>query len=240
MWCSHCQQDVPGIASHGNQPRVACARCGDDLSADSTRESKEQDSEGKADVPIQGEENMSKDPSFVSTNWRIDPMPIDLTLWPIDEQLQEAERLIRSASRQASSKSPSVDPPHAAMPSWHVASLPPESEVASLPPPATSQREDPGSNLAAWICLSLGLMGTVCGGVLLGWSIFGARPDLWNLGLPILLAGQTGLILGFVLQLEGLGRSSRHTTDRLGTLDKRLGELHHTASQISATHIAKK
>jgi hypothetical protein len=77
--------------------------------------------------------------------------------------------------------------------------------------------------------LSLGLMAFVCGGVLLGWSVFSGRNELWNVGLPIALAGQFGLLLGLLLQLDFLGEGSRRATDRLEEVDQRLDCLQQAA-----------
>ena len=45
---------------------------------------------------------------------------------------------------------------------------------------------------------------TVCGGCLLTWAHYGARPDLWPLGLPIAIVGQVVLLIGLVLHLDAL------------------------------------
>jgi hypothetical protein len=82
--------------------------------------------------------------------------------------------------------------------------------------------------------LSLGLMAFVCGGVLLGWSVFSGRNDLWNIGLPIALAGQFGLLLGLLLQLDFLGEGSRQSNDRLEEVDQRLDRIQQTAFEQAA------
>ena len=41
-----------------------------------------------------------------------------------------------------------------------------------------------------WSLLALGLMASVCGGVLLGWSLLAGRTALWTCGMPITLGGQ--------------------------------------------------
>ena len=81
-------------------------------------------------------------------------------------------------------------------------------------------------------------MGFVCGAVLLGWSLVAHRGELWSLGMPIALAGQLGLLVGLVLQLERLGDDNRRTVDKLESVDERLDDLKHTATLLSTGHTA--
>ncbi len=55
-----------------------------------------------------------------------------------------------------------------------------------------------------WLMLSAGMAGFACGLVLVGWSIASGRSDLWDLGVPLTLVGQVGLLLGVILQLDRL------------------------------------
>lgn len=73
--------------------------------------------------------------------------------------------------------------------------------------------------------LLLGVTALVCGSVLLGWSYFGDRPDLWKLGGPIALGGQVGLVVGLVMLLDRLWSESRSTADQLSQLDEELLDL---------------
>jgi hypothetical protein len=79
-------------------------------------------------------------------------------------------------------------------------------------------------------------MSLVCGAVLLGWGKWEARADLWDLGLPIALAGQFGLLLGLVLQLDHLWRDSRQTAKQLDTVGEQLHDLHQAAAMLGTTH----
>jgi hypothetical protein len=84
----------------------------------------------------------------------------------------------------------------------------------------------------------LGVMAFACGGVLVGWSFVAARGDLWMYGLPCVLAGQAMLILGLVMQLEGLWQNNRETRETLSDLDRDLAELRHATSMLSTSHSA--
>jgi hypothetical protein len=79
-------------------------------------------------------------------------------------------------------------------------------------------------------------MAFVCGGVLVIWSFAADRADLWSLGLPLTLAGQVGLVLGLLLQLDGLSQSSRRTEETLTELDSQLGQLRGVTAMVSSTH----
>lgn len=79
-------------------------------------------------------------------------------------------------------------------------------------------------------------MAFVCGGVLLGWSVFADRGDLWRLGMPTALGGQFSLLLGLVLQLDLLWNYHRQTDDKLVAVDTRVQDLNQTTAQLGATH----
>ena len=90
--------------------------------------------------------------------------------------------------------------------------------------------------MAAWTILSLGLAVFACGGVLLGWSVVAHRDDLWPIGMPLALIGQAGLILGLVLQLDGLWQTSRQATQALTQLDGELASVRQATTLLSTSH----
>ena len=68
-----------------------------------------------------------------------------------------------------------------------------------------SEPAAPGQGLLpflTWFCTLLGTMGTTCGGVLLEWSAWADRPELWRIGVPIELGGLAVLAVGLLLQLD--------------------------------------
>jgi hypothetical protein len=93
----------------------------------------------------------------------------------------------------------------------------------------------PQSHSLAWCILALGLATFACGAVLLGWSFAAERDDLWPLGLPLALVGQAGLILGLVLQLDGLWQSNRQTSQSLTHLDDELSRVRHATTLLTTT-----
>jgi hypothetical protein len=127
--------------------------------------------------------------------------------WQIEADIRSVHRLIDNLRRTRLDASAEISPPH----------LPPAAGPAVLiQQPLAS---GPKSNLAAWTILSLGLAVFACGAVLLGWSIVAEREDLWPIGLPLALAGQAGMIVGLVFQLEGVWQSNRQTAVALSALD---------------------
>ncbi len=76
----------------------------------------------------------------------------------------------------------------------------------------------------------------VCGAVLLGWSFVEARSELWNLGMPLTLFGQAALLIGLILQLDGLWQSNRETASTLDELDDEVHNLRHATTLLTSTH----
>ena len=81
------------------------------------------------------------------------------------------------------------------------------------------------SALICWTMLSIGVALFVCGASLIGWSLLEERDELWNIGAPIVLAGQATFLIGLVLQLDGIWHQSRAATRNLDELDERLTAL---------------
>jgi hypothetical protein len=86
--------------------------------------------------------------------------------------------------------------------------------------------------LAAWTLVSLSAAALACGAVLLGWSVAAERPDLWQIGLPLAIGGQAGLLVGLALYLEGLWRARRENKN--ATIVREV--VVHAASPIPAPH----
>jgi hypothetical protein len=93
----------------------------------------------------------------------------------------------------------------------------------------------PKSHALAWCILAIGLATFACGAVLLGWAFAAERDDLWPLGLPLALVGQASLIIGLVLQLDGLWQSSRQTSQTLSELDDELSRVRHSTTLLTTT-----
>ena len=157
--------------------------------------------------------------------------------WEFDEQLREIGRLLRAAVPTAATQpgdnglaeAPRLrfDAPHPVAGAPHMA-LPVE--------PADPKPSGSGLGSLAWAALSLGTMGLVCGGILLGWSIWADRADLWSVGLPIALGGQIGLVVGLLCQLDRVWHDHRRAARKLDEVDRKLHDLRTTTAQLSTTH----
>lgn len=110
------------------------------------------------------------------------------------------------------------------------------SQPAILPDTGLHSNVEHRSPVMAWTLLSLGLMVFACGVILLIWGNASNRDDLWGLGLPLAISGQAGLLIGLILQLDGLWHSNRATTTSLGQLDHRLNEVKHATTMLTTTH----
>jgi hypothetical protein len=206
MWCSQCQQDVPGIAVKDDGNRICCARCSGQLAGES-----------KA-APVETR------PEAVASQ----RTPPALDDWNLDADLAAVTRMMRTLR---------IDAPNARLPHEPTAARATSPRVAPAAVKRTVATPRRGQ-LFAWPALMLGMMAFTCGGVLLGWSFATGRGDLWTYGMPAVLAGQGLLVLGLVLQLEGLWQSNRDTSDTLDTLDRELAELRHATTLLTSTHSA--
>ena len=84
--------------------------------------------------------------------------------------------------------------------------------------------------------MSLGTMALVCGGVLLVWSVVTGRTQLWTIGMPVALCGQIVLLVGLILQLDGLRHDSRHTSTKLDNVNQKLHELKTATTMLGTSH----
>jgi len=221
MWCTKCGQDVPGVASESG---LCCVRCGQTLGDGSSSRSRED----QAVEQTVAEQAASSDPPYLYDSWEL------------DEQLRHVGRVLGSekgahgqpdtVGRQEVAR---LDPPHSGSAGWHG---PPERRQSPRTADGESRSTDGVLPFMSWAALSLGLMAFVCGGVLLGWSILGGRPDLWSIGMPIMLAGQIGLLAGLVLQLDRLWQDNRSTAAKLDQVDDELHDLKTTTTMLGTDH----
>lgn len=236
MWCRDCKQDVPGCAAPDRTYR--CSRCGGPLVAcDETPEIAGAgllaDGAGVVDSSSSGLGDGDSAPREGAATDGFEGFDD----WEFDEQLREIGRLLRAAAPTAGAQGddnrvaetprlrcdrphPAAGTPHTLLPGVHDDSKLSGSGLGSL----------------AWAALSLGTMGLVCGGILLGWSIWADRADLWSVGLPIALGGQIGLVVGLLCQLDRVWHDHRQAARKLDEVDRKLHDLRATTAQLSTTH----
>ena len=151
-----------------------------------------------------------------------------------EDDLQDAEERIqavrRSFSRGEEDRSTEAEDDPAPIPSPF---MPRAKRRRGEQVSSSGNRTEKGALLATlgWCLLSLGVGAIACGGVLLGWSLWSSRPELWNFGLPILLGGQAAFFVGIVLQMEGL---SVGDSSRVSTADRPAEDASHDAPSRSS------
>ncbi len=164
------------------------------------------------------------------------PLPHDWDDWQLEDDLQAVQRRLHSLGvtdavlpERANSESPQLGPARRAD-AVHANA----SSTAGQRP--MSRKRKPRAAFISWIMITLGLMTFVCGAVLLGWSLYSGRGVLWNFGLPLTLGGQAALIVGLVLQLDGLWQTNRETSSTLDELDEQLDEIKRATTLLGTTH----
>jgi hypothetical protein len=255
MWCKNCGQDLPAIASeHGGA--VRCVRCRSLLgprpaamtAPELSNIHQSADHGLELDKPLASE----SDPPLAESACRsasISPPRLSesidgLESWTLANELQRIRRRYDVSPNESAGAS--VPLPHLDYFALrgngiyeNPGSLRPNSpSVAAIAggPLSTTRPKRHRSSPLVWSALALGLMAFVCGAVLLGWSLAVGRNDLWNLGLPIALVGQFGLLLGLLWQFDGLSEGNRQAADKLDDVDERLDDLNKTAALISSAH----
>jgi hypothetical protein len=167
------------------------------------------------ELPLSGQESPQPGPQ----------LPPLFDGWELDEELRHIERILavekaEAPARPAMNLHARFDTAHPRAPHW-----------GPRRPERPARREEPAAEVVSWLSvlislvLSLGLMAFAFGGVLLAWSLIAGRQDLWTFGMPIALAGQIVLLMGFILQMDRLWHDNRNTAAKLDHVDERLHDL---------------
>jgi hypothetical protein len=159
--------------------------------------------------------------------------------WEMDEQLRHIQRVLgfekdlarrrRTTARPATAR---IDPAHAGSPlhnSPHAAE--PLSRIQTAAPLARST-----GGVLSTFCLVSAAATLVCGGVLLGEALWGGRPELWQIGLPIALVGQVILVLGLLLRLNRLHHEHHTAAKRITAVDRELCRLKSATHRRESAH----
>jgi hypothetical protein len=176
----------------------------------------------------------------------LDPRPLTLDEdWQLAAEVSAVHRLVDNLRKQTLRfDGPATQSPLAAhAPVDHsFASLAGRRNRAAAEPDAALAAESrqkavaPAASLLAWTILSVGMSVFACGGVLVAWSLLASRDDLWPIGMPLALLGQAGLVLGLVLQLDGLWNSNRRTADSIEALDDELVRVRQATTLLASAH----
>lgn len=226
MWCNNCEQDVPGIASLAESEEViCCARCGESLSGECEA------GDSVSEATVQAVDSATSDfDSYDMPSW--DDWELDEKLYDVDRLLSEIGTSTASGPNQQLAADAAHWPPQSA----DALAEHPLVVAARKQAEAKKPRRQKRSSWLAWLVLGFSLMTFVCGSVLLGWSFFTDKTALWRVGMPLSLLGQAGLLIGLILQLEGLWQNDHEATDTLDDLDEQVQELRQAAAMLNATH----
>ncbi len=229
MWCRTCQQDVPAVASTADAT-VRCARCQNELSGTQLRKEEADSTDSPLTTAPPRDHRTTLEPGTV--DFATDATPRSWESWELEEDLRAADRLVTSLGIRRADAAHDVAAEAATMTNeLQFQSM----GRATLPAKIPVSKASRGSFIS-WSILSFGLMTFAFGAVLLGWSFWMDRAELWRIGMPFTMAGQAALIIGLALQLDGLWRSTNSTTKTLADLDDQLGELRHTTTLLSTSH----
>ena len=239
MFCPTCQQDVPALAVPEEPGVVRCAFCAEELGLGERGQESGATSQESERLVLVSAASETRAEQIGTTEHRsaeplgrlpLPPKPV-LDDWDLEPEMRSAERLLKGLRQSAPAGSVAVaHAEHEDAQAWHV-------PATKTPVPKRSQ-EQAGSEKSgslAWTCLSLGVMALACGLVLIAWSLIEERGDLWSLGLPLAIVGQGGLVIGLLMQLEGLWRNSKRTQETLTQLDGKLSDLAHTTTMLGTT-----
>jgi len=201
MWCKSCRQEVPGHAAPGGKG-FCCARC-HEL------------------IPV---ENGTTEAEPAVVTERVDsavPAALDSTLpeywaWQVNQQLRHAEQVIQSGRRRQLPTGQQLRIDEA----WD------KTAPAEMVPAAThvdADGDETPLTSFAWFVICTGVTALTCGSVLMGLSFWQERPELWTVGLPIMIIGQVALVLGMGLQLVARTRAEEKSAAQSETLTAPLG-----------------
>ncbi len=229
MWCSNCQQDVPGV-TNAVSGRTVCSRCQQPVPTKKADHAARVSDDGIA---------LDEPAAAVAAAAR----PLQRDDWSSRQRVRSLGRELRrptlaavNPSNRDKSRARRFDPPHNLFDGIEQATSP---IVAPASPHSaasrTRSRASQGTQVFSWLVVFVGAIGLIAGIGLIGWSLAVEQMLYWNLALGLTLGGQGTLILGLVLVVSRLWRSSRHAVQKLQDVNARLGKLQHTADALAAT-----
>ena len=164
--------------------------------------------------------------------WNNEPLCELLDEWKLQDDSHAAKRLRRNVCGERKDKSTAnssgVETDSGA--TLHGASV----SMNSLP---DSEPVTEGARkFVAWSVVYLGLVALICGATLTAWAYLEGRAELWLVGVPTAVLGQIALMLGLIVQLDGLWQSHRKSRRTFAVLDDRLSNLRQSSMILNAPH----
>ncbi|MDZ4657369.1 MAG: hypothetical protein SH868_07290 [Bythopirellula sp.] len=223
MWCSHCHQEVPSVASPAGGPR-SCAKCQRDLKFTATS------------TPIDTGISLESfaDQSFAVQNAQA---PLD------DMEQAESREKLRRIGRQLRApyqQRVSLD----SRPFWERVSLETPTAAPQLRGISRQARRDDMEQQhkrKSWLLsllLTSGILGFVGGAAALVWSAAFNRVTVWQWGLTTTIAAEGLLIVGLTWMAARLWHNSRRVNHQLRGVDEQLEEIHELAGSLTARQLS--
>ncbi len=222
MWCRTCQQDVPAVSSQDGGAVVCCARCGEPFEPASGTyvaafdESVAASQAVELTTPPAEQRDVLQPPASAAAETEFETLSTPFS-WDdagLEEDLRRVERIVQRL-RLASRPTRRVDSPQAShgQMAWHVGHGGARRPRQSL------------WMMLSWAALALGLAAFACGGVLIALAWSNDRPNLWPLGLPVMIVGQILLLLGMLGLLDSMWQTHRQAHLSMELLDRQMQEL---------------
>ncbi len=145
------------------------------------------------------------------------PEFVELEDWEFAETIQEAERLVRNVTADLG-PAPRWDRLRESRRDRPVRRAAHRQEMVE-------DRVSKSNSTLPWIVLALGLGVFVCGAALIALSLVQQRPQLWQLGLPLVLVGQVAVLAVVIGQLDAVSNSNRATFVALHAMDDQVRQL---------------
>jgi len=222
MWCPHCQRDVPQAAGSASQK---CSRCGHGISL-------------AHDVHVAhkparraiGDEGLDLESAPVGP-----PAPRSRAIWDewtLAAEVQRARQLLLLASSAGAAAEWRIDDLHPLNVDTPAFGRRPANRPASYRGKLRTRWRK--ASLAA---LALGV-GAFCYGVASAASWVDVSGTVSGFGVPLMLVGLFGLMLGLLIQVLSISRASSAAVDRMRLVELRLQEYRQAALLVSpAPHV---
>lgn len=223
MWCHNCGQDAPRVASP-ETGRQCCLRCGKPVG-------QEPSAQPHSAGPRAADTHEKGRADELGSSDAARRRPSSYDGWELDEELKHIGRLLGGSARSATGSGRAAGQTHRRFDAAHpTAAL--HHHVGRARRSASADFDLGTAALGAmvWGALTLGLMASACGGVLLLWSAVLQRDDLWSIGLPVAMVGLLALAVALVMQLDRLSGDHRQTAAKLDQFDSRLLQLRRDAA----------
>ncbi|MDZ4818282.1 MAG: hypothetical protein SGJ20_04840 [Planctomycetota bacterium] len=222
MWCTSCRQNIPRGRSSGLSG--VCEGCA--THGYTSQSTPNRASHGVADCGLELPTSRKAFSSRVLS-------PDD---WTFESEIRRAQRMVKTGADLDRLELPSLESlsPSSPLPMNVSSSIRHRGEHQfgeAFETPAAILAAHSDSRLA-WLTILVGLLAFIYGLTLLGVSFMEGQAEKWRFGLPIMLLGQFGLLLGVIIKLSVLQKSSRQVASRVQSVDMQVRTLgHETARQ---------